>query len=77
MYEGVVQDLIDAFGRLPGIGPKTSERLAYFLLRSDPRVAAELVASIEAARAHTRKITRSIMEYTSSSPRWRRPSRRQ
>lgn len=49
-----VERLIENFGRLPGVGPKTSERLTYFLLRSDPSVAKELVAAIEAARSSTK-----------------------
>ncbi|HEY6740061.1 MAG TPA: recombination mediator RecR [Actinopolymorphaceae bacterium] len=36
MYEGVVQDLIDEFGRLPGIGPKGAQRIAFHLLVADP-----------------------------------------
>ena len=36
MYEGVVQDLIDELGRLPGIGPKSAQRIAFYLLASDP-----------------------------------------
>jgi recombination protein RecR len=36
MYEGVVQDLIDELGRLPGIGPKGAQRIAFHLLQSDP-----------------------------------------
>jgi len=35
MYEGVVQDLIDELGRLPGIGPKSAQRLAFHLLAAD------------------------------------------
>jgi len=35
MYEGVVQDLIDELGRLPGIGPKGAQRIAFHLLRAD------------------------------------------
>ena len=35
MYEGVVQDLIDELGRLPGIGPKGAQRIAFHLLQSD------------------------------------------
>lgn len=31
-YEGIVQDLIDNLGRLPGIGPKSAQRLAFFLI---------------------------------------------
>lgn len=36
MYEGPVQDLIEELGRLPGIGPKSAQRLAFHLLAADP-----------------------------------------
>ena len=36
MYEGAIQDLIDALGRLPGIGPKSAQRIAYHLLARLP-----------------------------------------
>ena len=36
MYEGPVQDLIDELSRLPGVGPKGAQRIAFFLLDSDP-----------------------------------------
>lgn len=36
MYEGAVQDLIDELGRLPGIGPKSAQRIAFYLLGADP-----------------------------------------
>ena len=36
MYEGVVQDLIDELGRLPGVGPKSAQRIAFHLLATDP-----------------------------------------
>jgi len=35
MYEGVVQDLIDELGRLPGVGPKSAQRLAFHILNAD------------------------------------------
>jgi recombination protein RecR len=35
MYEGVIQHLIDELGRLPGVGPKGAQRIAFFLLASD------------------------------------------
>jgi recombination protein RecR len=49
-----VERLIRCFGKLPGIGPKTSERLAYHLLRSDAQEALELARAIEEARRSTR-----------------------
>jgi recombination protein RecR len=36
VYEGVVQDLIDELGRLPGVGPKSAQRLAFHILNTDP-----------------------------------------
>lgn len=36
MYEGIVQDLIDELGRLPGVGPKGAQRIAFHLLQADP-----------------------------------------
>ena len=35
MYEGIVQDLIDELGRLPGVGPKSAQRIAFHLLAAD------------------------------------------
>ena len=54
MYEGVVQSLIDELGRLPGVGPKGAQRIAFHLLGSDPadlrRLAAVLVEVTERVR---------------------------
>ena len=36
MYEGVVQELIDELGRLPGVGPKSAQRIAFHILQADP-----------------------------------------
>ena len=36
MYEGAVQDLIDELGRLPGVGPKSAQRIAFHLLAAEP-----------------------------------------
>jgi recombination protein RecR len=36
LYEGVVQNLIDELGRLPGVGPKSAQRIAFHLLAADP-----------------------------------------
>ncbi len=36
MFEGVVQDLIDELGRLPGVGPKGAQRIAFHLLQAEP-----------------------------------------
>ena len=34
MYEGIVQELIDELGRLPGIGPKSAQRIAFHILQT-------------------------------------------
>lgn len=35
MYEGIVQDLIDELGKLPGIGPKSAQRIAFHILQTE------------------------------------------
>ncbi|MGH3447875.1 MAG: recombination mediator RecR [Nocardioidaceae bacterium] len=35
MYEGIVQDLIDELGRLPGVGPKSAQRIAFHIMGAD------------------------------------------
>ncbi|HEY1641681.1 MAG TPA: recombination mediator RecR [Streptosporangiaceae bacterium] len=51
MYEGIVQDLIDELGMLPGVGPKGAQRIAFHLLAADPadvrRLSAVLLEVIE------------------------------
>jgi recombination protein RecR len=42
MYEGVVQELIDELGRLPGVGPKSAQRIAFYLLQTDDDQAQKL-----------------------------------
>jgi recombination protein RecR len=49
VYEGIVQDLIDEFGRLPGIGPKSAQRMAFFVVQNenyDPTKISELLSTI-------------------------------
>src|SRR5258707_11063396 len=54
MYEGVVQNLIDELGRLPGVGPKGAQRIAFHLLAVDPadvrRLADALIEVTERVR---------------------------
>jgi recombination protein RecR len=35
MYDGIVQDLIDELGRLPGVGPKSAQRIAFHILQTE------------------------------------------
>lgn len=43
-----LQDLIDAFGLLPGVGPRTAERYAYYLVRRDPSTPGRLAEALRA-----------------------------
>jgi recombination protein RecR len=46
VYEGVVQDLIDELGRLPGVGPKSAQRIAFHLLAADAADVRRLVHTL-------------------------------
>jgi len=46
MYEGAIQDLIDELGRLPGVGPKSAQRIAFHILSADSADVARLAAAL-------------------------------
>ena len=50
MYEGPIQDLIDELSRLPGIGPKSAQRLAFYLVKAEPGEAKRLAEAIVNAK---------------------------
>lgn len=54
MYEGVVQDLIDELGRLPGVGPKSAQRIAFHLLQTDAVDVKRLVDALLEVKAKVR-----------------------
>ncbi|MFC8922550.1 recombination mediator RecR [Cellulosimicrobium sp. NPDC057127] len=54
MYEGAVQDLIDELGRLPGVGPKSAQRIAFHLLASDAADVRRLVDALTEVKARVR-----------------------
>ena len=54
MYEGIVQDLIDELGRLPGVGPKSAQRIAFHLLAADPADVRRLVSAIAQVKERIR-----------------------
>ncbi|WP_403023172.1 recombination mediator RecR [Salinibacterium sp. GXW1014] len=54
MYEGVVQELIDEFGRLPGIGPKSAQRIAFHILQTESYDAGRLAELLTIVREKVR-----------------------
>lgn len=50
MYEGVIGQLIDQLGKLPGIGPKSAQRIAFHLIQSDRIEVEELVEVLRTVR---------------------------
>ena len=54
MYEGVVQDLIDELGRLPGVGPRSAQRIAFHLLAADPEDVSRLAGVLTTVKAKVR-----------------------
>ncbi|MCW1249345.1 recombination mediator RecR [Acaricomes phytoseiuli] len=57
MYEGAVQELIDELGRLPGIGPKSAQRLAFHILDSDPGDMKRLISAITTVKERVKFCT--------------------
>ncbi len=51
MYEGAVQNLIDELGRLPGVGPKSAQRIAFYILNSDASDMARLTNAISKVKS--------------------------
>lgn len=54
MYEGIVQDLIDELGRLPGVGPKSAQRIAFHILAADPADVSRLAAVLREVKEKVR-----------------------
>jgi recombination protein RecR len=54
VYEGAVQDLIDELGRLPGVGPKSAQRIAFHLLQADAEDVTRLVTALTEVKARVR-----------------------
>jgi recombination protein RecR len=54
VYEGAVQDLIDELGRLPGVGPKSAQRIAFHLLAAESADVGRLVAALQRVQAEVR-----------------------
>ena len=54
MYEGAIHDLIDELGRLPGIGPKSAQRLAFHILQADSGDVTRLAAALTRVKEQVR-----------------------
>jgi recombination protein RecR len=54
VYEGVVQDLIDELGQLPGVGPKSAQRIAFHLLAADPVDVRRLITALTEVKEKVR-----------------------
>jgi len=54
VYEGAVQDLIDELGRLPGVGPKSAQRIAFHVLAADPADVRRLADALIEVKARVR-----------------------
>lgn len=50
MYDGAVQDLIDELGRLPGVGPKSAQRIAFHILSADPEDVEALATALRTVK---------------------------
>ncbi len=57
MYEGAIQDLIDELGRLPGVGPKSAQRIAFHLLSADQADVTRLAQTLQRVKEHVRFCT--------------------
>ncbi|MFH5824998.1 recombination mediator RecR [Georgenia sp. AZ-5] len=54
VYEGAVQDLIDELGRLPGVGPKSAQRIAFHILSADAEDVGRLVHALTQVKEKVR-----------------------
>lgn len=54
MYEGAIQELIDELGRLPGVGPKSAQRIAFYLLEAEEDQAKKLSEILTEVRQRVR-----------------------
>ena len=50
-FDGAIQDLIDELGALPGIGPKSAQRLAFFILNEEAESIGRLVKAIQKVKS--------------------------
>jgi recombination protein RecR len=54
MYDGIVQELIDELGKLPGVGPKSAQRIAFHLIETESEVALKLAEVLKEVKEKVR-----------------------
>jgi recombination protein RecR len=78
MLPSALNDVIDALGRLPGVGSRTAERYAYFLLKSDQNIAQNIASSLAVLHSSVKTcpVTFAIMDASEDvSPLYTDPAR--
>jgi recombination protein RecR len=78
MLPSALNDVIDALGRLPGVGSRTAERYAYFLLESDQNIAQNIASSLAVLHSSVKTcpVTFAIMDASEDvSPLYTDPAR--
>ncbi|MBR3323221.1 recombination protein RecR [Candidatus Saccharibacteria bacterium] len=78
MLPSALNDVIDALGRLPGVGSRTAERYAYFLLKSDSNISENIAKSLQSLHEGVKScpITFAIMDASEEiSPLYSDPTR--
>ena len=67
-YDGAIQRLIDAFGRLPGIGPKGAQRIAFYMLSAPEDEARDLAEAIEEVKLRSRQYAKRQLTWLRRNP---------
>ncbi len=78
MLPKALTDVIDALGHLPGVGPRTAERYAYFLFRASPQLSANLADTLSSLHSGVKSCPKTfalIDATTDLSPLYSNPSR--
>ncbi|GAC1386883.1 MAG: recombination mediator RecR [Candidatus Saccharimonadales bacterium] len=74
----VLEDLIEALGKLPGVGPRTAERYAYYLIKADPIISKRLATTLDKLQSgvsHCQKTFALVSNDTQISDLYTDPSR--
>lgn len=78
MLPQALSNVIDALGRLPGVGPRTAERYAYYLFKADAKVAENIADSLQALHEQVKScpVTFALIDASEElSPLYTDPSR--